>query len=169
MTLANKITILRIILIPVFVISLIQRNFYLSAVIFTFSIATDALDGFIARFRNEKSKLGAFLDPIADKLLMTSSFLTLSIMKIIPLWVFIVIISRDLLIVLGWVIIYITTHSTEVKPRLLGKITTIFQMITVWFILLGTPYYITDNLIIATAIITSLSGLDYTITGSKKL
>ena len=120
MTLANKITLLRIFLIPVFIIMLLQGHHPWPAVIFTFTIVTDALDGFIARWKKQKTALGSFLDPLADKMLMLSTFLTLAYLKVIPLWIFVVTISRDLIVVLGWVVIYFITHSTEIEPRLLG-------------------------------------------------
>ena len=170
MTLANRITILRILLIPVFIIMLLEGKYPWPVFIFTFTIITDALDGFIARWRKQITPLGSFLDPMADKFLMFSSYLLCSYLKIIPVWVFVVILSRDLLIVLGWAIIYFLTGSTEVKPRLMGKLTTIFQMFTMWIILLGVlPAYLITGLLYATILITSLSGLDYIYIGSRTL
>lgn len=169
MTLANKITILRIILIPVFIITLLQKHYPWPAVIFSFTIVTDALDGFIARWRKQISPLGAFLDPVADKLLMFSSFLVFAYLKIIPLWIFVVILSRDLLIVIGWIIIYFITGSTEIKPRVLGKLTTIFQMMSIWLLLLGTPMQYMKILLISAVTVTVFSGLDYILIGSRKL
>jgi cardiolipin synthase len=169
MTLANKITILRIVFIPIFIIALLQKQAVAAAVIFTLTIMTDALDGFIARRHKQKTPLGSFLDPMADKLLMFSTFLTLTYLKIIPLWIFVVILSRDILIVLGWIVMYLITGSTEIKPRLLGKVTTIFQMVTLWLILLGIPAPTTSKLLLATVIVTAVSGLDYILSGSAKL
>ena len=169
MTLANKITLLRIVLIPVFIVALLQGLYPWPAVIFTFTIITDALDGFVARYKKQKTPLGSFLDPMADKLLMFSSFITLAYLKQISIWIFVVILSRDIIIVLGWILIYFLKGSTEIKPRLLGKTTTIFQMTTVWLILLGLPLVITSNLLILTVVVTVLSGLDYVYIGSKKL
>jgi cardiolipin synthase len=100
---------------------------------------------------------------------MFSSFLTLAYLKIVPLWMFVVIVSKDLLIVLGWTIIYFITGSTEIRPRFFGKLTTIFQMITIWFALLGIPSETLYRLLLITIIITAVSGLDYIIAGSKKL
>lgn len=169
MTLANKITLLRIFLIPVFIILLLQGHHPWPAVIFTFTIVTDALDGFIARWKKQKTALGSFLDPLADKMLMFSTFLTLAYLKVIPLWIFVVTISRDLVIVLGWLVIYFIMHSTEIQPRLLGKLTAIIQMLTTWLILLGIPEPIKNYLLVATVVITGLSGVDYMIAGSRKL
>lgn len=169
MTLANRITLVRIVLIPVFIISLLQGLYPLPAVIFTFTIITDALDGFVARWKKQKTALGSFLDPLADKLLMIASYITLAYLKSISLWIFVVILSRDILIVLGWTLIYLLVGSTEIKPRLLGKATTIFQMLTVWLLLLGAPKPAMNVFIVITVTVTILSGLDYMITGSKKL
>lgn len=169
MTLANQITLLRIILIPVFIIALIEGSHIWPVLIFTFTIITDAIDGFVARRRNEKTKLGSFLDPLADKMLMFASFITLVYLKIIPLWVFVLTISRDVIILAGWLIIYFITDSLEIKPRPLGKITTIVQMSTIWFILIGVSPLIQISLLYLTAAITAVSGIDYIIIGSKKV
>lgn len=169
MTLANKITILRIVLIPVFLITFIQQMYPWPVIIFTFTVLSDALDGFIARHRKQATALGSFLDPLADKMLMFSSYLAATYVHLIPLWIFIVIVSRDLLIMIGWTITYLITGSTEVKPRLLGKLTTIFQMTTIWLVILAVPVEITDNLLLATVIVTAVSGIDYILVGSKKL
>ena len=168
MTLANRITILRILLIPVFIILLLEGKYPWPVLIFTFTVITDALDGFVARYRKQITPLGSFLDPMADKFLMFSSYLLCSYLKIIPVWVFVVILSRDLLIVLGWAILYFITGSTEVKPRVMGKLTTIFQMFTMWVILPDVlPARFTMGLLYATIVITSISGLDYIYTGSR--
>jgi phosphatidylglycerophosphate synthase len=87
----------------------------------------------------------------------------------IPLWIFVIILSRDILIVLGWMLVYFINGSTEIKPRILGKTTTIFQMGTLWLILLGLSSAMTTKLLYATVAVTALSGLDYIITGSRKL
>jgi len=170
MTLANRITILRIVLIPVFIITLLQGLYPWPVVIFSFTVITDALDGFIARYRKQITPLGSFLDPMADKLLMFSSYLLCAYIKIIPLWVFIVILSRDLLIVMGWAIIYFITNSTEIKPRLMGKLTAIIQMFTMWIVLLGVaPQSFVNVLLYATVVLTTVSGLDYIYLGSRRL
>ena len=170
MTLANRITILRIILIPVFIITLLEGMYPWPILIFSFSVLTDALDGFIARYRKQITPLGSFLDPMADKFLMFSSYLLCSYLKIIPSWIFVVILSRDLLIVLGWAILYFITNSKEIKPRLSGKLTAIIQMFTMWVILLNIfPQSFTNVLLYATLICTTISGLDYIYIGSRRV
>src|SRR4051794_13866297 len=99
MTLANKITIGRIVFIPVIVICLLERQTTWVYIFFSLTVISDFLDGLAARRRGERTKLGAFLDPMADKLLLTSVYVTLTHLDKIPMWVFVVIFSRDLLIV----------------------------------------------------------------------
>src|SRR5207244_8705519 len=82
---------------------------------------TDILDGVIARMANQRTKLGAYLDPLADKLLLTSSFVTLSILHLVPGWVAIVVVSRDLIIVAGTLLLHLTQTPLEVAPPALGK------------------------------------------------
>ena len=113
MTLANQITILRIILIPVTVIMLVERKMGWAFGLLLFSTLTDLADGLAARIRGEQTLIGAFLDPMADKLLLASVYLTMTALRIIDIWVFVVIFSRDLLIVLGWGVIYILTGSSK--------------------------------------------------------
>jgi len=101
LNLANQITILRIIIIPVIVILLMENQQRWAAGLFVFSMLTDLLDGLVARLNKESSDLGVFLDPMADKLLLASVYLTLAFLNRIDMWVFVVVFSRDLLIVLG--------------------------------------------------------------------
>jgi cardiolipin synthase len=94
--LANWLTMLRILLIPVFVTLLVYRRPGLALLVFCLASLTDLLDGYIARARGRQTRLGAFLDPVADKLLLTSAFVTLTYLKVIPFWITAVVVSRDL-------------------------------------------------------------------------
>lgn len=174
MTLANRITILRIALIPIFVILFLQErkfphlhNWTLG--VFAFAILTDLLDGFAARIRKEKTPLGTFLDPLADKLLITATFILFAYIEKIDLWVFVTIFSRDLIIILGWVIIYILTSSSKIEPRLLGKSSTFLQMVAAIALLFPVPDFMTDWIIRIMILITVISAIDYIWIGSKKL
>ena len=89
---------------------------------------TDGLDGTIARVANQRTKLGAYLDPLADKLLLTSGFITLSALHLIPLWIAILVASRDLILMTGALLISLTESSLDISPTLLGKGTTLFQL-----------------------------------------
>ena len=174
MTLANRITILRIALIPVFVILYLQRIHYpalnnWALAVFAFAIFTDLLDGMAARMRREKTPLGTFLDPLADKLLLTVSFILFTYTNQIPLWVFVVIFSRDLIIVLGWTIIYILTYSSNIEPRPLGKTSTFLQMSGAIAILFPVPDLVALWLVRAAVLVTVASAIDYMWIGSKRL
>lgn len=174
MTLANRITILRIVLIPVFVILILQQQKYpalknWTLAVFAFAIFTDLLDGLAARIRREKTPLGSFLDPLADKLLLTSTYIVLAYTEQIPLWIFVTIFSRDLIIVLGWTIIYILTSSSDIKPRMLGKCSTFLQMTATIAILFPVPDEITLWIVRVMTTITVASAIDYIWVGSKRL
>jgi cardiolipin synthase len=170
LTLANKITLLRILLIPAIVIALHFHEMSWFHVLFIFTAFTDLLDGFIARLRGEQTRVGAFLDPMADKLLLTSVYLTLTTLGIIDVWVFVVVFSRDLLIVLGWGIIYILTRAAVIQPRILGKITTAVQMLAAFaFTLDFIEPIVKKTLLGAIVTLTIVSVVDYILVGEKKL
>lgn len=169
MTLANKITTLRIIAIPLLVIALLHHHDHWALLIFCLSIASDALDGSLARWRGERTPLGSFLDPLADKLLLIATFLVLTFLGRIPLWVFVVLFSRDLLIALGWVIIYILTGNAKVQPRFLGKLTTVFQMASALALLFGLAPPWSSWLLHAMVAVSIVSLLDYIVLGNRRL
>jgi len=168
-TLANKITVLRIIAIPLFIIALLEGYVVWARWIFILSIFSDALDGTIARIRGERTPLGSFLDPLADKLLLVAAFITFAYLGWIPIWVFIAVLSRDMLIIMGWSIVYILTGNSKIEPRLLGKLTTALQMAVALFKLVNVPatlYHLTLHVMIATTI---LSACDYVWVGNQRL
>ena len=170
MTLASKITVLRIIAIPFFAIALIEHHLVYAQIIFCLSVFSDALDGTIARLRGERTPLGAFLDPLADKLLLVVSYIIFSSLNWIPLWVFVAVISRDLLIILGWSVVYILTGNSKIQPRPLGKITTALQMAVAagrLFSVVGP--HLNEWLLYAMISATVLSAADYVWIGNKRL
>src|SRR2546428_11469794 len=128
MNLPNSLTVLRIILIPFFVGFLIYGHYGLALLTLIVAGITDILDGVIARMANQRTKLGAYLDPLADKLLLTSAFVTLSILHLVPIWVAIIVLSRDLIIVAGTLLLHMTQTPLEVAPTALGKGTTLAQL-----------------------------------------
>ncbi|MBI4974721.1 MAG: CDP-alcohol phosphatidyltransferase family protein [Candidatus Omnitrophica bacterium] len=173
MNLANKISITRIILIPLFITSIVYSRMDIALFFFAAAIISDGVDGFIARTQNQKTKLGTILDPLADKFLLVSAFICLSIVKNIPSglslppYVPIIVISRDAIIVLGSVMIHVITGDVKVTPSILGKITTFFQMMTITSVLLQFKYsYAVWN---SAAVLTVISGIDYIIKGSRIL
>jgi len=161
----NLITIIRILLTPLFVIVLLKDFYGVALLIFTIAGISDGLDGFIARYFNQRTTLGAYLDPIADKLLLASAFVSMAVLKIIPSWVAIIVISRDVLIIMGIAIITMTEKTYKVKPSTISKITTVAQITTIILALvnISTMGYTTLMVILfwVTAVLTTVSGLHY--------
>lgn len=170
---ANRITICRIILIPVFITAVLYHRLNIALVIFVIATITDALDGYIARVRDEKTKLGAIMDPIADKLLIGSAYICLSLVTGLPeyikmpVYVPIIVISRDVIILLGAMIMYLVAGKIDIKPSIIGKVTTFFQMLTIILLLLQFVY--SNWMWNITAVLTVISGLDYIRIGSGKV
>jgi len=170
---ANRLTILRIILVPVFIGAVLYNKLNIALLIFVAATITDALDGYIARARNEKTKFGAIMDPIADKMLLGSAFVCFSVIKILPayiqmpIYVPIVIISRDVIILLGVVAIHLLTGKLDIRPTIVGKVTTFFQMITIISVLLSFVY--SNWIWNITVVLTVISGLDYIRIGSRQI
>ena len=169
MTLANKITVLRIVAIPIFVIALLDQHMILARTIFILSVLSDALDGTLARIRGERTALGSFLDPTADKLLLVATFIVLTALKWIPLWVFITILSRDMIIILGWQIVYMLTGNRKIQPRFLGKITSALQMAVALELLFYPPPTVAHVSILIMIVFTIASALDYIWLGNQRL
>ena len=175
MNLPNALTLIRILLIPLFVILLISKSFQVALIIFVIAGITDALDGFIARIWHHHTDLGSYLDPIADKLLLASAFVTLAILHIIPSWLTVIVISRDILIALGFWVLTMTNHKPKVEPRYTSKITTVFQILTIIWALLSVSvlHWRFESLfpifIRLTAFFTILSGVHYIYIGNKLL
>jgi cardiolipin synthase (CMP-forming) len=128
MNIPNSLTILRILLIPVYVGFLIYQRFDAAMVVLLVAGITDALDGTIARAANQRTRLGAFLDPLADKLLLTSGFVTLSTIHLIPSWVTILVVSRDAMLLLGTAVAQFTETNIDIAPTFLGKGATFLQL-----------------------------------------
>jgi len=169
MTLANKITLFRILLIPAIVIFLIEDRLTLATALLVFSILTDLLDGLAARWLKEQTRLGAFLDPLADKLLLISIFLALTYLGRLEVWVFVVVFSRDLLIVIGWAVIYILTGSNQIRPRMLGKVTTALQMVAATLLITPAPPALKNACILIAVVFTCVSALDYIVVTERRL
>ncbi|MFA5271965.1 MAG: CDP-alcohol phosphatidyltransferase family protein [Candidatus Omnitrophota bacterium] len=180
MSLADKLTILRILLIPVFVSLLfyfdVNRPYlrYVVLLVFGVAVLTDFFDGLVARIKKEKSEIGQVIDPLADKLLLLTAFIALYALRRslplefqIPLWVVLVIVSRDLLILLGVGILYFLKIEIPIAPSMWGKLTTFFQMFTVLSVIMNVPF---SNFIWTAAVIfTLISGAGYFIRGFKSI
>lgn len=182
MTLANQITLIRILLIPVFVLFAIYYAQSLDAgtpeewlrltaiAVFLIAAVTDGLDGWVARRFNQRSRLGAILDPIADKGLLLAAIITLSIRPWaygFPLWFPVVVIARDVIIVSGYLIIHHLDVRFDVKPSLIGKAATVSQMAAVGWVMLTLPHPIV--VVWIAGALTLASGAGYVIRGVNRL
>jgi cardiolipin synthase (CMP-forming) len=170
MGLANWLTIVRILLIPVFVTLLVYNRVLLSCATFVLAGITDMLDGYIARTRGTKTRLGAFLDPLADKLLLTAAFVTLTykFSRVLPFWFTAIVISRDLVLILVAVLIMLTGGQVHPAPTMLGKTSTVLQMVAVGVALLGAAHVrlfepVRPALLLVTAALTIGSAIQYTL------
>src|SRR5512136_3396512 len=110
MNLPNLLTLIRILLISLFVILIIDKSFSWALIIFALAGITDAVDGLIARITHQRTELGAYLDPIADKLLLSSAFVTLAIIERIPSWLTVIVVTRDIIILIGFLMFFLTNH-----------------------------------------------------------
>jgi len=176
-TLANRITILRLLLIPVFILLIMtytqDQPWVRHAALAVYVVAglSDALDGFVARAYNQKTKLGAVLDPLADKLMINLAFVFLAVNKQfatqVPQWFPMIILSRDIIIVIGSYLINEFYGPLRVRPRISGKLTTVFQMGSVAAVLLEVGF--AYHLLIATLVISLISLADYVYSGCKQI
>jgi cardiolipin synthase (CMP-forming) len=135
LTLANQLTILRIVLIPAFVLLVVYGELGDALLVFMTAGATDALDGLIARRAGQRTSLGAWLDPMADKLLLVTTFVVLTLPGIaltnhLPLWLTVVVISRDIVIVAVVAVVNLAVGPRTFKPSMLGKATTAIFIVT---------------------------------------
>ena len=181
MTTANKITILRMLLIPFFVVETLYytrdgNEVHRLLAILSFAIAAicDGVDGYVARRYNQRSELGAILDPLADKLLLVSGVVVLSFdhlpyLESVPLWLTGTIIGRDILILIGMLVIHLMVGKVKVRPRIIGKVATVLQMAVVLWIMLKWAGNWLRALTLGTAICTGVSGLLYVWDGSRQL
>jgi cardiolipin synthase len=165
MTIPNLITSIRIILVPIFAIYLIHDRFLSALVVFVLAGVSDGVDGLIARVFNQKSRLGTFLDPLADKILLVTAFVVLAVRGSVPPWLTVVVISRDVLILLGVLILFLNRHDVIIRPSILSKITTCLQLLCIFVVLAGTLFEISPQvskgLFWGTGVLTVSSGLHY--------
>ena len=165
MTIPNIITMIRILLTPIFVIYVINDQLLTGLIILVICGVSDGLDGLIARVFKQKSRLGSYLDPLADKIILMSAFIALSIRGFLPSWLSVAVISRDILILTGIIILYLTGVELNIKPVISSKITTCFQFATVIAVLAREylvpyrDYYL--YLYYVTALFTIISFLQY--------
>ncbi|MEM5494103.1 CDP-alcohol phosphatidyltransferase family protein [Hoeflea sp. AS16] len=135
MTLPNFITVARFIMVPLIILAMINGEMLTAFVLFLLAGVSDGLDGFIARNFNQRSELGAWLDPVADKLLLASVFVVLGWLGVLPGWLVIFAVSRDALIVGAVVLSSLMQRPVEMRPLLISKANTLFQIILLVLVL----------------------------------
>jgi len=170
LTPANQLTLLRMLLIPVIAIQLIYGYIGLALVAFCVAGITDMLDGLIARWSGQKTELGAWLDPMADKLLLVTTFIVLTLPlehmpNRLPVWLTVLMISRDVGIVATVAIVNLAVGRRTFNPSFLGKVATatfiVTGVVTLYFNYLGQPSVVVDACVYASLVITVVSGLHY--------
>jgi cardiolipin synthase len=169
----NILTLARIGMVPWLVVLLQEQQFLLSLVVFAVAGLTDALDGYIAKRFNAQTQLGALLDPLADKALLVCSYVMLSVMQLIPFWLMVVVVFRDVVIVGGYLLVVLFFGSIETKPLKISKINTFAQIAFIIVVLaalasgydIGVAVPILSYIVLFTSV---ASGLAYVYIGSMQ-
>ena len=174
-TVPNQITLLRLGFLPFFLILILYDRYDWALIVLVFVALTDAVDGYLARRLHQKSALGAYLDPIADKLLLSSSFIALAMEKKIAWWLTVLVLSRDVLLLVVAGVILIVQGYRPFPPSLLGKATTFFEIALVFFVVFAAAYPndravgIIDYLGLTVAVFVTVSGFHYAISVARRL
>lgn len=169
MTIPNFITVARFLAVPAIVFALMNADWRFAFVLFALAGISDGVDGFIARHFNQRSSLGAYLDPIADKLLLVSVFVMLAVMGELPRWLVLVVVSRDILIILAVLVSSLMNHPIEMKPIFVSKANTAFQIVLATLVLSELAFGFEFPagrflLVVAVAALTILSAAAYLVT-----
>ena len=171
MNVPNILSIFRFFVTFYFIYAVYQGMLRLALFLFLIQGISDLLDGFIARVMSKKTDLGAYLDPIADKTMLVSAFIVLYLIKIIPGWLMLLVLVRDIVIAIGYLVLYRNSSNVKPRPSIFGKITTACQMATILFVLWSVAYY--GNIFnsygmiffVVTAVATIISGVHYVASG----
>ncbi len=171
--LPNSLTIFRILLVPVFVGLLLYEHYDIALLTLLIAALTDILDGMIARITDQRTLLGEYLDPLADKLLLMSAIITLSVLHFIPIWAVIVVVSRDAILLTGTLVANLTETNIDISPTILGKGTTFAQICYI----IATMLFVTGRVSLALVVpflwvmvaLTVGSGMHYLFRGIQYL
>ena len=164
--LPNLFSVLRILLVLPVVWALVNLEYAIALILFAVAGFTDALDGFLAKYFHWESRLGSILDPLADKLLLVSSFLTLAWIGLIPVWLVAVVIIRDLLIIIGGVVFHYMFVQFDMAPSRISKANTFFQIIFVLAVVFyhgdfALAPWLVESLGYIVLVTSVVSGIDY--------
>jgi cardiolipin synthase len=171
----NLLTLLRIFMAPFLVVAVMERRFALAFALFLVAATTDAMDGLLARWLSQRTMLGQYLDPVADKLMLSSLFLVLTRMGILEPRVAILVFGRDIGMLLTAVILYATTNLRDFHPSLLGKANSFSQVVAIGVVLLSLiyqqPWVATAKIVMvdATIFLTVASGFHYAWVASQRI
>jgi cardiolipin synthase len=174
-TVPNQLTFLRLGFLPFFVVLIFYEQYAWALLILVLAAATDGMDGLLARSLNQKTALGAYLDPIADKLLLSSSFVVLALEGRIPRWLTILVIGRDVLILVTATVILLASGYRQFPPSIYGKITTATQILMVLVVLLAEVFQLPLLIIVREALayvvaaFTIFSGFHYSVVVARRL
>ena len=179
---ANGLTAMRVLLVPLFAYLLISDRARLALLVFVIAGTSDMMDGLLARWLRQRTVVGFYLDPIADKLLMATSFVVLALVNIVPVWLTIMVISRDIFILVGSLLYLLLLDSDDIAATGVSKANTAMQILTVIFFLAirafpgiwhlapaGSEPWVTATIIGLCALSTAVSGIQYLLIGIRKL
>lgn len=172
LSIPNVITFIRIVIIPLFVTALIYARIDYALFLFIGAAVSDMLDGVLARITNQQTLLGAFLDPLADKFLLMTSFIMFSVYGWIPRWMTVTVISRDLIVMMGWLLLYLLYDITKVEPSFTGKAAIAAQLVLIAYILFSLTVRGFQPpqmwMLLGVALLTVVSGLQYIYRGLRQ-
>ncbi|HAR95535.1 MAG TPA: CDP-diacylglycerol--glycerol-3-phosphate 3-phosphatidyltransferase [Deltaproteobacteria bacterium] len=169
MNLPNLLSLFRFFLTAFFVVSIVYDRYVLGLLLFVLQSVSDMLDGFLARVMRQKTPLGAYLDPMADKVMLASSYIVLLYKELVPLWLVLIVLLRDVVITLGFWVLVRVSPDRRPQPSLISKMTTVFQMVTVVLILWPGTRSLGYFFFYSTAALCILSGLQYIFIGCNAL
>jgi cardiolipin synthase len=174
-TVPNQITLLRLGFLPIFLILIAYDHYRWALLVLVVAGLSDGIDGLLARSLNQRSSLGAYLDPIADKLLLSSSFVILAFKKQLAWWLTILVLSRDVLILIVAVVILLISGYRPFPPSIYGKLTTAAEIILVFLVVLGAAYpnyhvgAFNQFLVYTVTVLSIVSGFHYSFTTARHL
>ncbi len=165
MNLPNLLSLFRLFFTIFFIALVSYEQYRLALAVFVLQALSDLFDGFLARRMGAKTNLGAYLDPIADKVMLAASYLALGFYTLIPFWLVAIVLLRDIVITLGFLFLSKRAAIVGPVPTLLSKATTVFQMLTVVYVLWSAERALDTLFFYATALFTAASGLQYVFSG----